>query len=57
LSEGETLPDEFVLIDGSRLAIGGTEVIDTHNIDYASARRLGRELCIKTGLGRSKKLL
>ncbi len=55
LSEGETVPDEFVLIDGSRLRIGGSEIFEEHEANYASALRLGSDLYIKTDLGRSTK--
>jgi hypothetical protein len=57
LSEGESLPDEFVLIEGSRLVIGGTETFEIPSMKYASARRLGNELYIRNDLGRSKKSL
>ena len=49
LSEGETFPDEFVLIDGNRLAIGANEIVREENVAHASARRLGHELYMKTG--------
>ena len=48
LSEGETFPDEFVLIDGNKLAIGANEILHEENVAHASARRLGHELYIKT---------
>ena len=57
LSKGETVPDEFVLIDGSRLRIDRKDILDGHDVSYASARRLGSELYVKTWLGRSKKSL
>ncbi|MFZ1699212.1 MAG: alginate lyase family protein [Pyrinomonadaceae bacterium] len=53
LSEGERVPDEFVLIDGDRLKVGGREVFDSRELTYSSIRRLGSELYIKTDLGRS----
>ena len=37
LSEGETLPDEFVLIDGNRLKISGSEIFDGPDMDHAIA--------------------
>jgi len=57
ISEGGTVPEEFVLVDGNRLNIGGKEIFDKHELNYASARRLGGELYIKTDLGRTKKSL
>ena len=47
LRQDETVPDEFVLIDGRRLRIGEHEVFDKSEIPYASARRLGSKLYIK----------
>ena len=55
LSTGETVPDEFVLIDGDRLRIGGNDIFETSDCRYAAARRVGDELYVKTDLGRSKK--
>lgn len=55
LSEGESVPDEFVLIDGNRLRIGGLDLFDSHELSFASARRLGSQLYVKTDLGRSIK--
>ena len=57
LSDGETLPDEFVLIDGDRLQIVGNDVLDESADNYAAIRRLGNDLYIKTENGRSKKTL
>ncbi len=57
LSDGETLPDEFVLIDGDRLQIVGNDVLDESAGNYAAIRRLGNDLYIKTENGRSKKTL
>jgi hypothetical protein len=57
ISEGGTVPEEFVLVDGNRLNIGGKEIFDKHELNYASARRLGGELYIKTDLGRTKRSL
>lgn len=55
LSTGETVPDEFVLIHGNRLRIGGNDIFETGDCRYAAARRVGEELYVKTDLGRSKK--
>lgn len=52
LSEGESLPDEFVLIGGNRLTIGENEIFDKPNVAHASARRLGSDLYVKTDKGR-----
>jgi len=57
LSEGESLPDEFVLIGGDKFKIDGKDLYDTHEGNYLSARRLGNEIYMKTDLGRSKKTL
>lgn len=53
LRSGETLPDEFVLIDGNRMKLGEDDIFDSDDLSYASARRLGRQLYVKTDLGRS----
>ena len=55
LSEGETLPDEFVLIDGDTVRIDGKDVLDAPVGSYAAIRRLGSNLYIKTENGRTKK--
>ena len=57
LRPDETLPDEFVLIGGSRLSIGGKEIFSSHEVSSASALRFGSELYLKTDLGRSVKQL
>ena len=57
MQTGESLPNEYVLIDGSRLKLAGREMFEPHELHYASARRFGRELYIKTDLGRKKKNL
>ncbi len=48
LRQDESLPDEFVLIDGNRLRIGEHEIFDESEVPYAAARRLGNELYVKT---------
>lgn len=53
LSSGEALPDEFVLIDGNRMRLGPDDIFDSDDVSYASARRLGKQLYVKTDLGRS----
>ena len=55
LRDGETEPDELVLIDGDRLSVGGAEVLKIEESTYASIRRLGSEYYIKTGNGRLKR--
>jgi len=54
LTEDEMLPDEFVLIGGSRLRLSGRDVLDPNQSGHAAIRRLGSELYVKTGLGRYK---
>lgn len=51
LSEREIVPDEFVLIDGNRLAIGKDEIFDEKSVAHASARRFGHDLYVKTNKG------
>ena len=53
MSEGETVPDEFVLVGGSCLSIGGRPVCN-EELQFASIRRLGNDLYIKTDKGRRK---
>lgn len=48
LRPDENVPDEFVLIGGNRFRIGEHEIFDEGEVPYASARRLGNELYIKT---------
>lgn len=55
LRDGETAPDELVLIDGDRLSVGGNEVLKIEESNYASIRRLGCEYYIKTVHGRVKR--
>ncbi len=57
ISNGETQPDEFILIDGDRLRIDANEILDKRGGDHASIRRVGSELYIKTAKGRKKKTL
>jgi hypothetical protein len=54
LTERESLPDEFVAIDGDALKIGSTVVIDGAKTQFASGRRFGSEFYIRTDAGRSK---
>ncbi len=53
LAEGETVPEEFVLVDGSRFRVTGENIFDIPKTTHASARRLGSELYISNDLGRS----
>ncbi|MEJ7623923.1 MAG: alginate lyase family protein [Pyrinomonadaceae bacterium] len=55
MQNAAVIPDEFVLIDGGRLDLGDNMIFDPHELNYASARRYGCELYIKTDLGRKKK--
>ncbi len=57
LRPDETIPDEFILVGGDRLSIGGNEIFEAHELTSASALRLGGELYVKTDLGRSVKTL
>lgn len=53
LRAGESTPDEFILVNGDRWAIRGKEIFESHEVNSASARRLGSELYIETDLGRT----
>jgi hypothetical protein len=57
LAEGESLPDEFVVLKGDALKIGTTLVFDGAKIEYAAGRRFGGEFYIKTDTGRVTKSL
>jgi hypothetical protein len=49
LSEGETLPEEFVLIGGTHFSLDGREVINYPNeLEWATARRFGNKLNVQT---------
>lgn len=49
LSEGEDLPEEFVLIGGTHFSFGGRDVINYPNmLEFATARRLGNRLNVRT---------
>jgi hypothetical protein len=49
LSEGESLPEEFVLINGSKFVIKDREIINyPQNLKFATARRLGHKLNVRT---------
>lgn len=52
LAEGEAAPDEFVVIDGSRLRVGRGVVVGEPNVKHAAVRRLGNDLYLKTDKGR-----
>jgi len=53
LSDGQSLPDEFVAIDGSLFVLGDTAVVDSRDENHASGRRLGSDVYITTDAGRS----
>jgi hypothetical protein len=55
LRDGETAPDELVLIEGDRLNVGGNEVLKIEESSYASIRRYGDEYYMKTVYGRVKR--
>jgi hypothetical protein len=49
LSEGETLPEEFVMVGGTHFTLGGREIINHPNeVEFASARRFGNKLNVRT---------
>ena len=49
LSENETVPEEFVLIGGSRFAINGSEIFEGDNLhESATIRRMGSELYVRS---------
>lgn len=49
LSEGESLPEEFVMIDGTNFSLGGREVVNyPQPLKFAIARRLGTKLNVRT---------
>jgi hypothetical protein len=52
LSQGETLPEEFVLIGGTHFSLGGREIVNhPHELESATARRFGNKLHIQTPEG------
>ncbi len=52
LSEGEKLPEEFVMIDGKNFSLGGRDIINYPNkLKFAVARRLGNKLNVRTSEG------
>jgi hypothetical protein len=57
LRTGESIPDEFILINGDRFVIGDKEIFEAHEVNSASARRLGNDLYVETDLGRTIKSL
>jgi hypothetical protein len=49
ISEGEHLPEEFVMIGGTHFTLGGREIINHPNeMQYAVARRFGSKLNVRT---------
>ncbi len=49
LSEGENLPEEFVLVNGTNFSLEGREVVNYPNrLKFAFARRLGNRLNVRT---------
>ncbi|MGI8787740.1 MAG: alginate lyase family protein [Pyrinomonadaceae bacterium] len=52
LSEGEGLPEEFVLIGGTHFSLGGREIINYPNeLEHATARRFGNKLNVNAADG------
>ena len=54
LSDGETVPDEFVLVAGNSFTINGNDIFNEAEVRFATVRRLGSELYLKTDNGRRK---
>jgi hypothetical protein len=49
LSEGEDLPEEFVLIDGKNFVVNDREIVNyPQSLKFVSARRLGNKLNVRT---------
>jgi len=49
LSEGETIPEEFVMIGGTQFSLGEREIINYPNeVKFAVARRFGNRLNVRT---------
>jgi hypothetical protein len=49
LSRGESLPEEFVLVDGTNFNVAGREIVNyPSRLKFAVARRLGTKLNIRT---------
>lgn len=57
LRQDESVPDEFVLIDGDHLGVSGSGILTGARVDFATARRFGNELYIKTQDRRLKKAI
>ena len=57
LANGESLPDELVLIEGDSFRLDTTAVFNSADVKYGAARRFGKELYIKTDTGRTTKSL
>lgn len=57
MRDGESLPDEIVLVQGIKTSIGGVDVFKSPSDEYASIRRFGQELYIKAASGRITKTL
>lgn len=50
LSEGETMPEEYVLINGTKFILNGKEIINhPQPVEFATARRFGNRLNVRTG--------
>ncbi len=49
LTKGEATPEEFVMIGGTKFTLGDREIINhPKRLEFASARRLGNKLNVKT---------
>ncbi len=52
ISEGESMPEEFVMVGGTNFSLGGRDVINhPHELNWATARRFGNKLNINTSEG------
>ncbi|HEV7645648.1 MAG TPA: alginate lyase family protein [Pyrinomonadaceae bacterium] len=52
VAEGETQPEEYVFIDGKYLVLNDRQIIDhPSNLEFATARRLGQKLNVRTSEG------
>lgn len=57
LRDGESRPDEIILVNGDQLTVDGKEIFEPHEVHSASARRFGDQLYVETDLGRTIKTL
>jgi hypothetical protein len=49
LSGEETVPEEYVMVGGTKFVLNGKEIINhPHELKFATARRLGERLNVRT---------